>query len=65
MKVRERVRPVYDATQATEDGSDASNDIGHIKWRASWWLIYQDEQLVDAVSPEKFLEWYEVLGADL
>jgi len=59
------MRPVYDAMQATEDGSDASNDIRYIKWRAGWWLIYQNEQLVDAVSPEKFLEWYEVLGADL
>ena len=65
MKVRERERRIYNATQATEDGSDASNDIGHIKWHAGWWLIFENEQLVDAVSPEKFLEWYEVLGADL
>jgi len=73
MKVRERERQVYDAKQATEDGSDASNDIRLIKWRAGWWLIYQDEQIVDAISPEQFLRVYEVLieqikavgGADL
>jgi len=62
MKVRERVRQVYDATQAIEDGADASNDVRHIRWRAGWWLISEDGQLVDAVSNEHFLEVYEVLG---